>query len=184
MSDTDSTQSAAVWPVLYLVRPGAEPPGDYLGWVVKIPAEPTAQALAGAGCPVRPDRLPAGQAPLDAALEALGLPGKLAGLGRPARMVAWGFVVPSAWEQAVVGWVARQVELEPMWQDGQAARGPDALADPAMEQVAAVFVDPFHTLEVRDPDRVCWIEGADPELEALGVARRLRQELAQYDPAQ
>jgi RecB family exonuclease len=172
-----TTPAPFPWPTLFLVRPGATPPGDYLGWVVSIPAPPTSRRIREGGGSTAPDGLSAAEA-LDRALEAVGFAGNFAGMGSPARIVAWGLVAPSSWERKVVDWVVARLGGQAEFLPNPAP--PTAL--PAIADAARVLQDPLGLLGHRDPTRVAWIDGSDRDLEAHGVARFLRERLNRLPP--
>lgn len=169
----------AAWPVLFLVRRGVVPEGDFLGWVVEIPPEPLSTAQRKGWAFAHASEVPSGAPALDAVLDAMGFPSRFVGIGAPARLVAWGLVEPSVWESAVVNWVERRLARKA---ESQPARPTFAAVDATIGQVADSFLDPFLAVRpgVNPPLRL--IEGGDPELEAMGVARVLRERLLAEDP--
>ncbi len=173
--------SSSPWPVLFLSRNGVTPPMDFVGWVLEIPPEPTsAAAREGRLSALPPEPAPDGDL-MDAVMEGLGVTGHLAGIGTPARLVAWGLVEPSTWEQRVVAWVERRTGMaaEHLPEPANTAH-----PDPAVEEVVASFLDPFVAVPVRVDAQPALIEGGDTELEAMGVARALRQRLLAFEPGE
>ncbi|HQK52452.1 MAG TPA: PD-(D/E)XK nuclease family protein [Myxococcota bacterium] len=154
---------------------------DFVGWVVEIPPEPTSAQAREGRLSALPPQTATDQALMDAVMEGLGVTGHLTGIGTPARLVTWGLVEPSAWERRVVAWVERRtgMKADPLPEQVDAAH-----RDPAVEEVAASFLDPFVAVPVRVDAQPLLIEGGDTELEAMGVARTLRQHLLAADPGE
>lgn len=147
---------------VFITRAGVSPP-EYLGHIVRIPAVPTPEALREAG--------------LDASklgsLEDALFGDRLAGLGKPGRLIPYGLVEPTPWERRFVAWVGKRLGLAP--EAGWDALGAKA-ANPGLEPVAVALADPLANPPSSAP--VDLVAGDDPELEALGAARAIRRWLA------
>jgi len=150
---------------LFIVRPGVYPE-RYLGHLVTVPDVPA---------PAVPGSIP-GQGtkpPTDAGLDAL-FASSLVGVGKPARLVPYGLVEPTAWERRFVAWASRHLGLEP-------ESGWDTLAserrNPSFESLAAALADPLAPPPSASVD-LSLVACDDPELEAIAAARRIRAWLA------
>ncbi len=87
---------------VFITRAGVSPP-EYLGHIVRIPAVPTPEALREAGLDA---------STLDGLEDAL-FADRLAGLGKPGRLIPYGLVEPTPWERRFVAWVGRRLGLAP-----------------------------------------------------------------------
>ena len=147
---------------LFIVRPGVYPE-RYLGHLLTVPDLPEPGSI-----------LAKGTGPLaDADLEEL-FEKSLVGVGRPARLVPFGLVEPTAWERRFVAWVSRRLGLEP-------EAGWEALAardrNPRFGRLAAALADPLAAPPESSGD-LSLLACDDPELEAIAAARRIRAWLA------
>lgn len=162
---------------LLLHRRGVLFDESWVGPVLELPAPPTADDLWGVGgapaAGAAADGLPAPLTDDDVAAR-VGLDRALAQVGRIDALRLWGLHEPSPWEQRLTRWVAARlgvaVPVEPA-----AARSP-------FSSVAEAIPDPILPWPAVPPglDVRC---GGDPDLEALGAVRWVRQALVGAGPS-
>jgi hypothetical protein len=150
---------------LFVTRGGVYPK-RYLGYLIVVPPVPAPEDVPAAALGT------AGQ--VGDALEEGLFGDRLAGIGKPARLIPFGLVEPAAWERRFVAWVARRVGVapEPGW---------DTLAErdrnPAFASLAVALSDPL-SVAPEASTALRLVECDDPELEALAAVRRIREWLA------
>ncbi len=150
---------------LFVTRGGVYPK-RYLGYLVVVPPVPAPEEVPAAALGT------AGQ--VGDELEDALFGDRLAGIGRPARLIPLGLVEPTAWERRFVAWVAKRVGVapEPGW-DSLAERD----RNPAFASLAVALSDPLAAAP--EPSAALrLVECDDPELEALTAVRRIREWLA------
>lgn len=153
-------------PTLLLARPRVRPPAPFVGHLVAVPAPPTVARCAALG--LDPGSLAAAWAEdRDGFWRMLGADRDLAGVGTPDRVDLLGLHAPTPWERAWLEWACGRLGVS-VPADAEEAGGP---FDPSPLE------DPLAEWPDAPPVGLSVIFGADPGLEAMGVARALRAEL-------
>ena len=158
---------------LLLHRRGVLFEDPWLGPTFELPAEPTVASLGLTAD--HPEALDALVANDNALPERLGLDRDLAQFGRVTAIRAWALHDPTPWERRVVAWIATHLDItDPLLADEPPA-GPFAA-------LGNTLADPIAPWPATPPAGLALLEGDDPDLEALGATRRLRQQLVAEEP--
>lgn len=159
---------------LLLHRRGVLFEEQWVGPTLALPPPPSASSLG-----LIADRLgdlDALATDADALPIRLGLDRELAQFGRIEAIRPWGLHQPTPWERRVVAWIAAQLGVADPLPCEDAWSGP-------LAPMGAVLADPLSRWPDAPPSGLTLLEGADPDLEALGATRWLRRDLVGIDPA-
>ncbi len=148
---------------------------EWVGPTLELPAQPTATSLAltaDSGAELLrlasdPDALPI----------LLGLDRDCAQYGGVTALRLFGLHEPTLWEQCVVKWIAARLEVVNPLLTQEAAQGP-------LAPMGEVLADPLARWPETPPKGLTLLHGEDPDLEALGATRWLREQLLNVDRAE